>query len=71
MKKISQLMNEIMVLTAEIETVYPELYQYLDETPVHLGETKEKAISTDDLKQYLQTLKDQLNHHKETHKNKG
>ena len=71
MKKLNDLMHEIIELTTEIETKYPELYKYLDETPFHICETKEKAISSKDLEQYLETLKDQLNHHKETHKIKA
>ena len=62
-------MQEIIQLTTEIETKYPELYNYLEETPLALCETKEKTISTDDLKEYLETLKAQLQHHIETHKN--
>lgn len=69
MKTINQLMQEIIQLTVEIETHYPELYKYLGETPLALGETSAKAINTEDLKEYLETLKSQLCHHIETHKN--
>jgi hypothetical protein len=68
MKSLSNLMQEIIQLTSEIETRYPELYNYLDETPLSFCETKEKTISTDDLKEYLETLKSQLHHHIETRK---
>jgi hypothetical protein len=68
MKQLNQLMQEIVQLTAEIETKYPELYKYLDETPISICDTKEKTICTDDLKKYLETLKSQLEHHIETHK---
>jgi hypothetical protein len=64
-------MQEIIQLTAEIETKYPELYKYLNETPLELCETKEKKICTDDLKDYLETLKSQLRHHIETHQMKN
>jgi hypothetical protein len=67
MQTLSKLMQEIIQLTTTIETKYPELYRYLGETPLALGETKEKAISTHDLKEYLETLKSQLQHHIETH----
>lgn len=60
-------MQEIIQLTTEIETKYPELYKYLGETPLTLGEAKEKSISTHDLQEYLETLKAQLQHHVETH----
>lgn len=69
MKTIHQLMQEIIQITTEIETNYPELYNYLNETPLDLGDTKEKTIRTNDLEHYLVTLKSQLQHHIETHKN--
>lgn len=68
MKTLNNLMQEIIQLTTEIETKYPELYKYLSETPISLCETGEKTICTDDLKEYLATLKSQLQHHIETHK---
>lgn len=61
-------MQEIIELTSKIETDYPELYNYLGETPLSISETTEKSVSTDDLKKYLDTLKSQLQHHIETHK---
>ncbi|WP_309641323.1 hypothetical protein [Flavobacterium sp.] len=67
MKSLNLLMQEIIQLTAEIETKFPELYKYLNETPLSLSETKKEAISTNDLKQYLESLKTQLQHHIETH----
>ena len=64
-------MQEIIQITTEIETKYPELYKYLSETPLVITETKEKTIYTDDLKEYLATLRSQLQHHIETHKKSG
>lgn len=69
MKTLQSLMQEIIVLTTEIETKYPELYKYLGETPISICETEQKTVCLDDLKQYLETLKEQLRHHIETHKN--
>lgn len=68
MRKLSQVMQEIITITTEIETKYPELYKYLDETPLAICEAPQKTICTDDLEQYLLTLKAQLQHHIETHK---
>lgn len=68
MKKINQLMQEIIQLTTVIETDYPELYKYLDETPITICNTEEKTICSKDLEQYLETLKQQLNKHINTHK---
>ncbi len=70
MKTLSALMQEIIQLTTEIETKYPELYKFLGETPVDICDTPAKTICTEDLKDYLETLKSQLKHHIETHNKK-
>ncbi len=67
MKKLNQLMSEIIELTTEIEIKYPELYKYLDETPITICKTPEKEICIADLESYLNTLKNQLNNHIATH----
>jgi hypothetical protein len=61
-------MQEIIQLTSKIESDYPELYNYLGETPLSASEASEKPVSTDDLNKYLDTLKSQLQRHIETHK---
>jgi hypothetical protein len=61
-------MQEIIQITSEMETNYPELYSYLSETPIEICDTEEKTICTTDLEHYLATLKSQLKHHIETHK---
>lgn len=68
MQTLHTLMQEIIQLTGNIETNYPELYKYLEETPLSLTETDAKMVDTEDLKKYLETLKAQLRHHIETHK---
>ncbi len=68
MQSLHQLMQEIIQITTEIETSYPELYKYLEETPLTIGESNMQPISTNDLLKYLETLKEQLRHHVETHK---
>lgn len=68
MRKLNRIMQEVMEITAEIETEYPELYKYLDETPFHVCRTEVKEICKDDLEEYLQTLKGQLQHHIENHR---
>ncbi len=69
MKTLNQLMQDIIRLTTEIETNYPELYKYLSETPIPLGRASDQNINATDLELYLETLKTQLQHHIETHKN--
>nr|WP_294777922.1 hypothetical protein [uncultured Flavobacterium sp.] len=70
METLNQLMQDIIKLTANIETNYPELYKYLNETPLYLSETSSQKVHTTELKQYLETLKSQLLHHIETHHKK-
>lgn len=63
MKKLNELMQEIILLTTNIETDYPELYRYLDETPLVICDTEEKTICLADMEKYLESLKEQLEHH--------
>jgi hypothetical protein len=71
MKTLNQLMQDIIQLTTLIETRYPELYKYLNETPLTLSEAASSKVHTTELKQYLETLKSQLQHHIETHQSKS
>lgn len=68
MKALNKLMQEVIKLTTLIETEYPELYKYLDETPLSMGLHPEKEVTIADLKIYLQTLKTQLEEYVKTHK---
>lgn len=63
MDKDLQIMEEIIKITSEIETDYPELYKYLDETPISVGNITEEDISNSDLENYLNTLKWHLSNH--------
>jgi len=67
MKNLNALMQNIIELTTVIETKYPELYKYLDETPLTIGKHPEKEINTTDLQSYLHTLKTLLEDYIETH----
>lgn len=64
-------MNEITRLTLEIETNYPELYQFLNETPVTIPSDDQPHIDTTELAEYLDSLKELLREHIETHKKKN
>jgi len=63
----NKLMQEIIQLTTEMETNYPELYKFLDETPLFLSNKKDNEISAADFENYLETLKDQMLNHIDTH----
>ncbi|MFZ9003725.1 MAG: hypothetical protein ACO20F_08960 [Robiginitalea sp.] len=68
MNDLRNLLQEITVLTNEIETNYPELYRYLDENPLTLPVSRHPQIDRAVLQEYLQELRELLRHHLETHK---
>jgi hypothetical protein len=70
MKKMHAVLKEINDLTYKIEHDYPELYKYLDENPVTLPTMNHPSMNTDTFANYLETLKDLLQHHLDTHKKK-
>ena len=53
----NQIVHEILQLTAEIETKYPELYKNIEETPISICQTNQTNICAEDLLNYLETLK--------------
>ena len=54
-----ELMDEIFVLTTQIQKEFPELYVNLKETPLFMSGS-EKDISTADFEQYHESLEMQL-----------
>lgn len=67
MKNLSKLLTEITQLTTNIETNYPELYRYLDENPLTIPSTNHPHIDKQIMENYLESLKQLLKHHLETH----
>ena len=67
MKNLHKLFREITLLTTNIETNYPELYQYLDENPMTIPVEDHPDIDVGIMQDYLMSLKDLLRHHLETH----
>lgn len=70
MKDLHNILREITQLTTNIETNYPELYRSLDENPMTLPVSKHPHIDKKVMQEYLESLKQLLRHHLETHKNK-
>ncbi len=70
MKNLHSLLTEITQLTTTIETNYPELYRSLDENPMTIPAVKHPHIDKDIMEEYLESLKQLLEHHLETHNNK-
>ena len=67
MESIKRLLNEITLVTLEIETKYPEIYKFLDEDTLTLPFREHPKINSEVLYDYLESLKQLLSHHKETH----
>jgi len=58
------LLNKISELTRDIETNYPELYQFLDENPITIPNMSAPKIDPKELENYYNSLKDLLEKHK-------
>jgi len=70
MNKLKNILTEVTRLTYNIETNYPELYRTLDENPMTIPATNYPQINKEVMQDYLESLKQLLIHHLETHKNK-
>ncbi len=68
MKKLNTILTEITQLTTNIETNYPELYQFLDENPMTIPSVNHPHMDAKIMQEYLESLKQLLLHHLETHK---
>ena len=63
-----QLFREITLLTTNIEVNYPELYRFLGENPLTIPADDQPEIDVEVMQNYLESLKELLAHHIETHK---
>lgn len=70
MKTKEQIMQEIIDIRVNIQSNYPELYRYLNETPLRFNRSDEALFNVSDLLRYLETLKSQLKHHIESESKK-
>ena len=70
MKTLQDIQTQIIKLTTNIETNYPELYTMLDENPITIPSTNHPDINISLMEEYLESLKQLLKHHLETHKSK-
>ena len=68
MKDLRKIVGEIERLTTNIETNYPELYRSLDENPLTIPTKQNPHIDKEVMQDYLESLKQLLKHHLETHK---
>ncbi|MDO6472577.1 hypothetical protein [Maribacter sp. 1_MG-2023] len=67
MKQLHKILNEITALTLNIETNYPELYRSLDENPLTLPVSQHPHMDKVVMQEYLESLKQILNHYLEEH----
>lgn len=65
--KIREINSDILLLTSEIDVKYPELYKYLDETPVAFNKSEDREITIIELENYLESLDTQLYNYFDTH----
>lgn len=70
MKNLQGILNEITQLTSTIESNYPWLYRTLDENPMTIPTTDHPQIDKKVMQEYLESLKQLLKHHLESHTNK-
>lgn len=70
-KPVNQLMQQIIAYTSNMESNYPELYKYLDETPLLLSNKQCNGIYISDFEKYFETLKDQVLNYREIHEETG
>lgn len=66
MNNLQNTLKEISQLTKTIETDYPELYQFLNESPMEIPSESHPTIDKKIMKDYLDSLKQMLKHHLET-----
>lgn len=69
MKSLQKIIQEISKITLEIEEKYPELYRDLTEMPITLSipSKNEDTLTTKELSEYLNTLKELLQKEIESH----
>ncbi len=65
------LITEITELTTKIETKYPELYKFIEEQPITIPSSDHPKTDEKNLLDYLDSLKQLLQHHLETHNSKN
>ncbi|WP_455169861.1 hypothetical protein [Aegicerativicinus sediminis] len=67
MKTTQQLLTEISTLLRQIEEEHPELYKYLDETPMTIPDMENPDIDQNTLNEYLESLKSMVDNYEKEH----
>lgn len=70
MNSLKTIENKVLKLILFIENKYPELYTFLDETPVTIPSINNPDMNKKIMEDYFESLKQLIKHHIETHKEK-
>ena len=68
MKSKGELLNQITNITLRIEKKNPELYKFLDETPLTINSKTNGEIGVDVFEDYLDSLRQMLKEYIASHK---
>ncbi|MBT8187552.1 MAG: hypothetical protein KJO73_07680 [Croceitalea sp.] len=63
-----ELLSQIVALTNKIKAKYPELYQFLDESPLTLPTKTHPTIDLESMKEYRDSLIEMLVNYSKTHR---
>ena len=63
----SKIIQKTIQLTSKIKVRYPELYKFLDETPLLVSSINDTQIHRADFAKYFETLKAQMKFQDKTH----
>lgn len=63
MEDLDNTLKEIMQITTNIETNYPELYRSLDENPITIATSNHPQVDKLAMQNYLESLKQLIKHH--------
>ncbi|HSI71315.1 MAG TPA: hypothetical protein VK941_13855 [Gillisia sp.] len=71
MDRLSVIFREINEVTSEISNFYQEVYPFLNEDTITLPTRDKDLVNEEYFKDYLESLREILHHHKLTHRTKG
>ena len=63
----NEVIQEAIELTSEMKLSFPEIYKFLDETPLPISNGADNEITTADFEQYLETLESQMLNYSDAH----
>jgi hypothetical protein len=70
MKNSQEVIREISELTTMIKKKYPELYRFIDESPITIPSSNNPQVDKAIMEDYLESIKKVLKNYIETNKGK-